>query len=450
VTAKRATIRKVVRLLTVGLVAITSSGCGRVHFQSVADASVAAPDAPAFAPDPGFGSNGVVVVDVGGVNNLSYSIHGIAVQPDGKIVVGGDAGTVANSDMLVARFLDDGTPDPMFGAAGLVTIDVFPTDGTRSVALQPDGKIIVSGGGGSALPDSELVRLLPTGALDPSFGTASPGVTTVTFPGDRNSPNAAFVGVDGKIVFGGQAHSATQGWDLVTARFDAAGALDPTFGNAGIVDTDLSNSDEFGSPAAILPDGRIYLGASTYLGAPSFAGAVVRLATDGTPDVTFGSGGHALIQLATRTVYTEGLVLDPQGRIVVVGVTGDSPATDAFVTRLRADGSPDPTFHGGSAVVVDLGGDEQFMNALVLPDGRIVAAGRSNHRGNDDIMLAVLHDDGSLDTSVGSGGVVEIDPVPGQDSQAWGLALDQNGRVLVLASTSAGSQNDIVILRLER
>jgi uncharacterized delta-60 repeat protein len=197
----------------------SSSACGRIGFQSQPGPSDGRLDAsPGFSIDPGFGNDGVVVLEVGGVDNLGYSVQGVAVQPDGRIVVGGDAGTTANKDMLVARLLDSGALDPTFGAGGIVTVDVFPADGVRSVALQADGKIVAAGGGGTSLPDSAVIRLAPGGALDATFGNTSPGISVVTFPGAVNSPNGAYVGADGKIVFGGHHEAARRQRCMVGCR----------------------------------------------------------------------------------------------------------------------------------------------------------------------------------------------------------------------------------------
>ncbi len=173
----------------------------------------------------------------------------------------------------------------------------------------------------------------------------------------------------------------------------------------------------------------------------------MRLLPDGSPDSTFGSAGVAVANFSVHD-ETRAAAVDGSGRIVAGGDTDNGAASNVFVTRFLADGSADPTFAGGTGFLLDLGGQEMCVALLVMPDGRILAAGWTDHGGEAAFLLIVLKDDGTLDTSVGTGGVIELDVVPGQDDKAWGLALDPLGRVLVFGATSDGTQNDIAVVRL--
>ncbi|HTR52776.1 MAG TPA: hypothetical protein VMJ10_18810, partial [Kofleriaceae bacterium] len=329
---------------------LAASGCGRLHFQSLGDAAADRDGAAGgFAMDPAFGSNGVVVIDNGGIANLAYSIQGIAVQPDGRIVVVGLGGTAANTDTLVVRLLDDGSLDPSFGSGGVVLIDVFAQEEGRSVAIQPDGKLVIGSGGGdvSGPPDSDVIRLAPDGSLDPTFGTTSAGVSIVDFPGSIDSPNGAYLGADGKIAFGGQSYSATTSWDFATSLLDSDGSLDPSFGTGGVVATDLFGSDEFGSPVAMLADGRIYNAGSTYHGANNFDAVLLRLATDGTLDASFASVGYVTVDFEDQVDRATMAALDSSQRIDLVGHTNEGPSQDGFAMRFLDDGSRDAAFAAG-------------------------------------------------------------------------------------------------------
>ncbi|HTR54835.1 MAG TPA: delta-60 repeat domain-containing protein, partial [Kofleriaceae bacterium] len=102
----------------------------------------------------------------------------------------------------------------------------------------------------------------------------------------------------------------------------------------------------------------------------------------------------------------------------------------------------------GDGFIVDLGGAEELHAVLPLADGRVLLAGWSNHSGNNKFLVVVLQQDGTPDASVGSDGLLEFDVVPGQDNEAWGLARDPDGRILVFGSTSAGAEDDLAIIRL--
>src|SRR5262249_53355575 len=127
--------------------------------------------------DPSFGDGGVVTTAVGS----NDSANAVAVQADGKIVVAGTT-TATTADFLVARYNADGTPDTSFVAGvGYVAIDFGSADGAVGVAVQPDGKIVVAG---TTSPSVRLFALAPLdagGALDTTFGVG--GKATTAMPG---------------------------------------------------------------------------------------------------------------------------------------------------------------------------------------------------------------------------------------------------------------------------
>ena len=147
--------------------------------------------------DPSFGSGGVVETSIAG----GYAEANAAVlQPDGKIVVAGDYQSAeGGSEFALARYNSDGSLDPSFGSGGVVTTQVEDV-GSKAfgVVLQPDGKIVAGGeatsstGGGSA-----VVRYLSNGSLDAGFGNG--GIVFSTEPGE-NGFAALALQPDGKIL----------------------------------------------------------------------------------------------------------------------------------------------------------------------------------------------------------------------------------------------------------
>ncbi|HEX5036534.1 MAG TPA: calcium-binding protein, partial [bacterium] len=133
----------------------------------------AVPVSLAAAPgdlDAGFGANGLVIVNI---NNQQSFPAGLAIQDDGKIVIGGTNGPVGARDFMVIRGLPDATPDPAFGNNGVAVTPVGPgEDVARDIAVLPDGKILAVGStdlnGGF---DVAFVRYHPDGSLDGTFGT---------------------------------------------------------------------------------------------------------------------------------------------------------------------------------------------------------------------------------------------------------------------------------------
>ncbi len=435
---------------------LVMGGCGRLGFDSQglpADASidanaVALDAARVVGIDPTFGEGGVVIVDRGGIDNVSWSVHGIAIQPDGRILIASRGGTPTDLDAMVIRLLDDGAVDLSFGTDGVALVDFNAFDSGHGLALQPDGRILL---GINALIDdgasaeSAVARLNANGTLDTSFGVG--GIREVNFVGDVDASNGVFVGIDGKIVFGGQSCCAATGFDMALARLNADGSLDPSFGIAGIAGVDLLGFDEFGTPVAMLADGRILGVAKTWTGS-GFDMALVRYLENGSLDPSFGTAGVASTDFGGADAPGDAIVL-AGGKSLMVGATRVNDIGDFAISRHTVDGVLDGTFANSGRYTLDLGGDDSLGAALQLPDGRLVVGGRTDHGGDQDFVILVLNPDGTHDSSVGSNGVFEIDVMGNQEDRVWGLALDTVGRVLILGETADDTgSGDIVCMRL--
>src|SRR5262249_22283224 len=143
---------------------------------------------------------------------------------DGKIVVAGTT-TATTADFLVARYNADGTPDTSFVAGvGYVAIDFGSADGAVGVAVQPDGKIVVAG---TTSPSVRLFALAPLdagGALDTTFGVG--GKATTALPGGTWTAHDMALQADGKVVVFGEAAAAPNQIHMVVARHNTDGTLD--------------------------------------------------------------------------------------------------------------------------------------------------------------------------------------------------------------------------------
>ena len=156
------------------------------------------------------------------------------------------------------------------------------------------------------------------------------------------------------------------------------------------------------------------------------------VSTAGALDPSFGEGGLVVTHLADSGGDSlRAVAIDADGRIVVAGVSGYQNGTYAVLARYRADGSIDASFGSGGVVTTDLGGGA-WQSIAVAQDGRVIAAGESIVRGkNPDFALARYTADGSLDSSFGDGGLVATDFPGPSDDRAWALAIDSDGRVVV-------------------
>jgi uncharacterized delta-60 repeat protein len=191
-----------------------------------------------------FGTGGLVTTDFGGSVDRAFAM---ALQPDGKLVVVGDA----DANFALARYNSNGSLDPGFGTDGKVITSFGGTDQASAVILQPDGKIVVAGQTDTGISiDFALARYMPDGSLDGAFGSG--GRITTNFTGNSDDLGAAVVlQSDGKIVVGGTSED-----NFALARYTPDGGLDTTFGIEGKVTTNLGGEDLLHA-LALQPDGAI-------------------------------------------------------------------------------------------------------------------------------------------------------------------------------------------------
>jgi uncharacterized delta-60 repeat protein/uncharacterized repeat protein (TIGR01451 family) len=306
-----------------------------------------------------------------------------------------------------------GDLDPAFGNGGKVTT-VFNGNGDNfinGIAVQPDGKIVAAGFALDDDPalydDFALARYRPDGALDTSFGSGGKVLTDFNFNSDRAS--AVTILSDGKILAGGASSHRP-----ALARYNTDGSLDTSFGAGGKAVVDFAGSQNMDA-LAVQPDGRILLaGITTQSGQlVDMNFTVVRFSANGSLDTTFGSGGQVITDFFGDSDVARAVVVQPDGRIIVaVGDTssGSSTTRNFLVARYDTDGSLDLTFGSGGFAEADFGPHDSATEVAVQGDGKIIVAGRTNVY--EDVAMARFTPDGSLDTSFGSGGKVITDLTP--------------------------------------
>ena len=324
--------------------------------------------------DTKFGDDGKVTVNFTGQYE---TVNALAVQKDGKIVVAGREWVNQQDDnFLVARFNADGSPDESFGDGGRVITEVMgPIDRAESLAIQNDGKILV---GGSIFngkdSDVAVVRYDANGELDTTFGNKGKAITNLGY--DETSFEMC-LRKDGRILLAGFT-TFNQG-DTLLVCYTSNGFLDFNFGFSGKVTTDLSSSQEDGAVAVIeQPDGRILIGgyAETAAGADQFL--VARYSTSGTLDGSFGDGGKTVLPLLGHSDQLGALMLQDDGKILAAGTSSNGDYNSSAVARFDTSGNLDPTFGDNGKVIKDLYGRDCSIEALAIQsDGDILAAGNS-------------------------------------------------------------------------
>jgi uncharacterized delta-60 repeat protein len=342
---------------------------------------------PDGAADSSFGEDGTSRAVLAGLD-FAYAL---ALQPDGKAVIVGEARGVGEAaNVAVARLGPGGSPDLAFGEAGYRLIDYLGDDRGRAVALQPDGKILVAGSGGGLNNGMAVTRLTPWGSADPGFGDL--GSTILDFGRIARAFGVALQ-PDGKVVVVGDWFPRGGGRDTVVARLTAGGTIDTGFGDGGARVID-HGGDDGGTAVALQPDGKIVVAGS---GGPDTAMLVTRLNPDGSTDQGFDGDGTSRLDLGAADAASA-VALQPDGKIVVAGWTGSA---DLAVGRLRPDGAPDATFDFDGRRTVDVGGVDRARGLAVGPDGRIVIVGETNV--GDDVAVVRLEGDPPRAGGVGSG-----------------------------------------------
>jgi uncharacterized delta-60 repeat protein len=434
--------------------------------------------------DPGFNGSGKQTTDFAGFADRA---NAAALQPDGKIVVVGVSNTATDqssggtntNDFALARYNPDGSLDATFGTGGKVRMKFFNDRyaEARDVAIQSDGKIVVVGStqlgtnpfGGATDSDFALARYNPDGSLDGSFGSGGKVNTSISsFFGEV--AHAVVIQPDGKIVIAGSTTAAGDGTPsfaesvFAVLRYNANGTVDTSFGAGGKVLTDFGDKDQGLDVAVELllqPDGKLVaLGSAnntinnTNPDPANFRGndfALARYNPNGSPDATFGSGGKVTTDFNGRGDGAAAAILQPDGKIVVVGSEGFPTLdtdTNFALARYNSNGSLDAAFGNSGKVTTDFFGSLDGASGVVLQsDGRIVVGGGATTEpatledlkiDKSDFALARYTASGVLDTTFSGDGKLTTDFFAFGDG-AQELLLQPDGKLLAVGSASTGT-----------
>lgn len=209
------------------------------------------------------------------------------------------------------------------------------------------------------------------------------------------------------------------------------GSLDLTFNNNGIATTPIGSSNALAGPSAlsVQSDGKIIVGGGSFQnGYTGFT--IVRYLTNGSLDSTFGNNGVVFTQIGMSSGITS-IALQNDGKIIVAGNTKLNSSTFNFTAiRYDTNGIPDATFGNGGVAMIDVENSSNCYNIALKQNGKIVLSGYSNFNFNTGISLVQLNADGTLDTNFGTGGVSIHHFAESPDIEAWAMALDANEKIV--------------------
>lgn len=409
---------RIVRCLAAGVLAVLASGF-------------------ASAGTPGY----LMRYDVIGlVDDALHSANAVAALPDGSVITVGMLAQAPRANIVIAKLGPDGQPDLAFGKQGWAVIEHPQTRSATSVAVQPDGRLLLGGWSGRGADRDFLVaRLQPDGSLDPDFGQG--GIVVHPVSGDIDLVNDIALQPDGRILAVGGARTEDGQDRVAVLRLMPDGRPDPDFGHQGVSLLALDAGSPMAnrcrglcggaSSVAVMPDGRILLGAET---SPTddvspWRSWVVRLQANGALDPNFGAEGKAAV-FTSHDDLTGSTHIVLQGPRVVAGGGYNVSAPDGrlALTRLTADGMTDRSFGRDGFVrtpVGPRGAAAGIMALAVTDDLRLLAAGVADFgedRGGLQFVVARYTVDGLLDDRFAEGGVLAGGYAPGNGTDAF-LAL---------------------------
>ena len=271
--------------------------------------------------------------------------------------------------------------------------------------------------------------------------------------------NSAALQLDGKIVVAGHFYNGKDN-DIAVLRYNKDGSIDSSFGENGIVKAAIGLSDDEAYGVVVQPDEKIVVASSSRNAENYYDFAAIRFNKDGALDTTFGNNGfvttaitHRIGQMNDRDDKVAAIALQPDGKIIIVGYS----YKDFALVRYSSDGKLDETFHGDGIFTSSVSpAKDEARGVVIQPDGKIVVVGKSlgslgpdKSLGSSSMDVAVIrcNVDGTLDTTFGVDGHV-TSPIGQSYDVAHGAALQPNGKLVVAGYTKSSNYN-FAVLRYE-
>jgi uncharacterized delta-60 repeat protein len=394
--------------------------------------------------DTSFGNNGFATTQVSATYNFASAT---LVQPDGKILVVGDSGEPATYKATVVRFNPDGTLDTSFGTGGNVTITIPSAKSFgMDVALQNDGKIVVGARTwNNVTGDFVLARLNTDGTFDSSFGTNG---VVVANSGGSDVAASVLIADDGKIYLAGDSDS-----NFSVAKFNADGSLETTFGNNGWATIIFDSASSYIQEIALQNDGNIVMGGFAIGAGGRYSMAAARMDANGVLDTSFGTEGKISFNFGIDHDIATCLGIQSDGKIILGGHTfiRSNPrlAYDFAVARLNTNGSLDSSYGNNGISTAQVVDEANYANGLkIQADGKVILGGRTVKLFDYDFAMLRFNTDGTLDNTFGTDGKVSTD-VNGKEDHCYAIALQPDNKILLAgySFSTGGDDSEFVVAR---
>jgi uncharacterized delta-60 repeat protein len=327
---------------------------------------------PGGAPDTSFSGDGKVRVDLG----VDEHALDVAAAPDGTIVVVGQRITRRAATWFVLRLRSGGGRDGSFGGGDGALITDFGRrfERANAVAIQSNGRIVVGGSVSDGTSENwALARYLSNGGLDTSFGGDGRVTLSLSVTGEQIQD---LVIRSTWIMAAGYAESSSLP-RFAVAKLHLDGSRAVAFGSRGVRLVNLGAGADSAFGLAVQPDGRpVLAGYASNDGRADWG--VVRLGIGGRNDGSFGGDGIVTTAFTPSYELASSVALQSDGRIVVVGkAKGPSGTDDLAVLRYRTNGRLDLTFSGDGKALFNPFGEDDAARDVVVHDGRIIVVGEA-------------------------------------------------------------------------
>ncbi len=401
--------------------------------------------------DTGFGTGGWGAVDPGNDDDGA----GVAVLPDGKLLVAGHTQPGANENVVLARYNANGTPDLGFGGGTgyVVTAVTTADDRGQDIAVQDDGKIVVAGYNAVGAGDSAftVIRYQGDGQLDTDFGIG--GIRSVNLGNGLDVAYDVAIDSQGRIVVVGLSDvdaGAGIDFDMAIVRLDANGDPDLSFAGTGSTSVNFggaAGATDLANAVTIDPStGRILVAG---VGTPAAGDddiAIAAFTSSGGLDGTFDSGDGKVVLDVSNVDAAYDVDIDANGRVVIAGARDVGVGTTRAVVAVFTGGAPDLSFGGGSGwATTSLGGTQDAVETLLIgPDGEYNLLGHTLN-ADWDIAAARFTAAGQPARSLDGDGTWQR--VAAGQQVIHDAALHQDGSI-VLAGGATFTDQDLAITRL--
>jgi serralysin len=330
--------------------------------------------------DHTFDGDGIVTTSFDPASTSAMG-QAVAIQNDGKIVVAGIVFWPGRKVFGLARYNTDGSLDATFDGDGLDTASCGPGSEGRTLAIQPDGKLVVAGFNPiGSYNQIAIIRFTSSGTLDNTFdgdGKCTTFLSSISF-----TPSAIAIDASNKIVIAGGAGDGVND-DFMVARYNSDGSPDVSFSGDGLEITDVGSSNEMANDMTIQADGKIILAGYGYYASSIALVTLARYSSSGILDNTFSGDGIVYTDIGPHSDYGWGVALQADGKIVL-GATIHNVVDYFALVRYNTNGSV------ADSVITDLGGYNDAHKVAIQTDGKIVVSGQ--HIDSLSRFIAVRYD----------------------------------------------------------